>query len=303
MPEVDLAEAAARLWAGELVGIPTETVYGLAARALDADAVREVYRRKGRPTDHPLILHVEADPEPWAVVGPSARLLMERFWPGPLSLVLPRRPALPAVVAGGHPTVAVRCPAHPLTRALLAQVGPLAAPSANRFGGVSPTTAAHVRADFPDLAVLDGGPCAVGVESTILDLSAGVPSLLRPGSVGREELEALLGPVRLGGDTPASGTLEAHYAPRAEVVPTHAPDEVAAAARAAGRRVAVIPARAPIAYAEALYRELRAADALGVDLIVAPWADEEGVGAAVNDRLRRAGAARPGGLGRPHGTS
>jgi len=273
---ISVVEAAARLRSGEVVGMPTETVYGLAADARSEAAVRKVFAAKGRPADHPLILHV-ADAEAareislWDARGDA---LLD-LWPGPLTLVLPRRGVLD-VVTGGHDTVALRVPAHPVARALLDAVGPLAAPSANRFGRVSPTRAEHVEAEFPGLPVVDGGPCAVGVESTIVALLAGGPRLLRPGAVTLDVLLERLGPVEVGGAVAAPGTLPSHYAPRGRVVlvPAHAPADV--------------PTLPPEEHARTLYDALRACDARGVDPIVCALADPVGIGVAVNDRLARA---------------
>jgi L-threonylcarbamoyladenylate synthase len=281
---VSVEDAARVLAEGGIVGVPTETVYGLAARGLDAEAVARIYAAKGRPTGHPLILHV-LDAEPYGVLDDRARALIATFWPGPLTVVVPRRPIVPDAVTGGFPTVALRHPAAPVLRALIERVGPIAAPSANRFGAVSPTTAAHVLADFPDLPVVDGGECAVGVESTIVDLSGPVPALLRPGAVSHAALERILGPVRVGGTTAAPGTLASHYAPRARVVVTDTVDAVAAGLSG---RVAILRATPPEEYAATLYAQIRALDEQGADVIVAEWCAEEGIGAAVNDRLRRA---------------
>jgi L-threonylcarbamoyladenylate synthase len=289
MPRVEFAEAARLLREGALVGVPTETVYGLAADALNPAAVGAIFTTKGRPATHPLIVHTPDDPDIFGVADDRARALAAAFWPGPLTLVLPRRPHVPDAVTGGHPTVAVRSPAHPLARALAAQV-PFAAPSANRFGQLSPTTADHVAASFPDLPVLDGGRCDVGVESTIVDLT-GPATLLRPGGISVGALEAILGPVLRGGSTPAPGNLAAHYAPRARLVAAADVDAEAARHRAAGRAVAVLRALPGDAYAYALYDALRALDARGADVIVAEWAAPGGLGDAVNDRLRRAAAA------------
>lgn len=289
---VTLAEAARLLRAGELVGVPTETVYGLAANALDPEAIRRIFVAKGRPSDHPLILHTLDDPDTHAYADDRARALAAAFWPGPLTLVLPKRPHVPDALTGGHTTVAVRSPAHPLARALLEAAGvPFAAPSANRFGQLSPTTADHVLAAFPDLPVLDGGRCEVGVESTIVDLT-GPAALLRPGGLPVEAVEAVIGPIQRGGATPAPGNLTAHYAPRARVVPTADPEGEADTFRAQGLRVEVMRALPGEAYAWALYDALRAADARGADVIVAEWAAPGGLGDAVNDRLRRAAASR-----------
>lgn len=298
MKAVSLDAAADLLRGGGLVAFPTETVYGLGARARDPVAVRQIFAAKGRPVDHPLIVHLAAAAElsDWAEVDARAEALAAAFWPGPLTLVLRRRAGVPDEVTGGLDTVGLRVPDHPLARALIAQVGcGLAAPSANRFGRVSPTTAAHVWAELgAELPVLDGGPCAVGVESTILDLSQPQPALLRPGGVPVEALEAQLGPIARGGATRAPGTLAAHYAPRTALRLSDAPEAEAAALRDQGLRVAVLSFGDDAAYARALYAELRRLDALGVDVLVAARPGPQGIGAAVADRLAR--AARGAGL-------
>jgi L-threonylcarbamoyladenylate synthase len=229
-----IAQAARALANDELVAFPTETVYGLGANAASDRAVARVFSAKGRPSDHPLIVHV---PDTSAVslfassVPDFAQWLMQAFWPGPLTLILPRREGVASAAAGGQATIGLRCPAHPVAHALLVAcaatvpaVHGLAGPSANQFGRVSPTTAEHVRSEFGDsLLVLDGGPCRVGIESTIIDCTRGVPVLLRPGTLTREQLEAACGqplcsPQELQGPAPrASGTLESHYAPKARV--------------------------------------------------------------------------------------
>ncbi len=284
--------AAARLRAGAVVAFPTETVYGLGACARDPLAVRQIFALKGRPADHPLIVHLPdaGQLDAWADVPPAARVLAARFWPGPLTLVLRRRPGVPDEVTGGLDTVGLRVPDHPVARALLAAVGEgVAAPSANRFGRVSPTTAAHVRAELGDaVPVLDGGPCRVGVESTIIDLSGDTPALLRPGGVPVEAIEAAIGPVARHGATRAPGTLAAHYAPRTALLLSSDPAADAARLRAAGRSVALLPAGEPADHARRLYAELRRLDASGVDVLVAEVAADAGLGRAVNDRLRRA---------------
>jgi L-threonylcarbamoyladenylate synthase len=314
----DIETAVRVLKKGGLVAFPTETVYGLGADAENAEAVRRIFRVKGRPEGHPLIVHLAdaRDADGWVVsVTPLARRLAARFWPGPLTLVLPRAPRVPDAVTGGQDTVALRVPAHPLALDLLrAFGGGVAAPSANRFGRVSPTTAAHVREDLGadiDL-VLDGGPCAVGVESTILDLSGREPALLRPGGAAREALEAEAGraiPPREGGPVRAPGTLPSHYAPDAIVELARRPEFAARAAGhlAAGRRVAVLAAERPAGLPEAallielpanpaeaarrLYDALREADRRGCDVVLVELPAETGIGAAVSDRLRRAAAA------------
>lgn len=293
MPLVSAREAAVLLRSGELVGIPTETVYGLAANGLDPAAIRQVYARKGRPADHPLILHVLDDPDEYAIMDDRAWALVAAFWPGPLTLVLPRRASVPPELTGGHRTVAVRSPDHPVAREVLrlARV-PVAAPSANRFGRVSPTTAAHVLAEFPGLPVVDGGPCHVGVESTVLDLSGPEPALLRPGGIPVEALEDQLGPVARVGATPSPGTHESHYAPRAAVVVADDPEAEAARLGAAGYRVARLDTSDTAEVARHLYAWLRAFEDDGVEVIVAGRCPDSGLGRAVNDRLRRAGAGR-----------
>jgi L-threonylcarbamoyladenylate synthase len=230
--QASIAQAAQTLARGELVAFPTETVYGLGADAGSDTAVAKIFAAKGRPSDHPLIVHVPdaAAVEAFAASVPEfARKLLHAFWPGPLTLILPRREGVAAAAAGGQASVGVRCPAHPVAHALLlacAQAGVrgLAGPSANRFGRVSPTTAQHVESEFgASLLVLDGGACQVGIESTIVDCTRGVPVLLRPGMITPAQIEQACGqPLRLPGEMDgasprASGTLESHYAPQAKV--------------------------------------------------------------------------------------
>lgn len=303
-----VADAAARLRAGAVVAFPTETVYGLGALARDPLAVRQVFAQKGRPADHPLIVHLPdaTHLDAWGHASDAARALAARFWPGPLTLVLRRQPGVPDEVTGGLDTVGLRVPDHRVARALLTAVGDgVAAPSANRFGRVSPTTAAHVRSEFGDaVAVLDGGPCRVGVESTIIDLSGDAPALLRPGGVPVEDIEAVIGPVARHGTTRAPGTLAAHYAPRTALLLSEEPAAAAARLQAAGRSVAILPAGDPTDHARRLYAELRRLDASGVDVLVAEVAADAGLGRAVNDRLRRAAtphAAALAGLNDPAG--
>jgi L-threonylcarbamoyladenylate synthase len=328
-PPVDpaaISRAVGVLWKGGLVAVPTETVYGLAADAENEAAVRSLFAAKGRPADHPVIVHVANARaiDDWARdVPPAARALASSFWPGPLTLVLKRGPRALDVVTGGQDTVGLRCPAHPWAHALLqAFGGALAAPSANSFGRISPTTAAHVRADLGEKPagrvdlILDGGPCPVGIESTIVDLSGPVPTLLRPGSITREAIEQVLGTslAEAGLDAPrASGRLEKHYAPRTrlELVPVDrlgsrlsalfhlrvavlAPQHVLSALKARPALELVAPDDAE-SYGRELYGALHRLDAAGADLIViaAPPAGPEWT--AVNDRLRRAhSGSRPG---------
>src|ERR1700756_1878758 len=254
-----IEQAAALLDAGQLVAFPTETVYGLGGDAQNPEAVARIYAAKGRPANHPVIVHLapHGDPNYWVEHLPAeARRLIDAFWPGPLTLILKRAAHIPAAVSGGQDSVGLRCPSHPVAQALLEAFsalrgghGGVAAPSANRFGHVSPTTAQHVRDEFgSSIYVLDGGSSDVGIESTILDLSRGFPALLRPGRVTPREIADVLGVApRLpdGSDATApraSGTLKAHYAPRTPLVlqPFDALEPMLAAARDAGTRVALV---------------------------------------------------------------
>jgi L-threonylcarbamoyladenylate synthase len=289
------------LRAGRLVAFPTETVYGLGADASNADALRRVFVVKGRPTDHPLIVHLgPAVPvEPWALLSPVACRLAEAFWPGPLTLIVARGPRVNDIATGGRASVGVRVPAHPLAIELLdAFGGGVAAPSANRFGRVSPTTADHVRADLGgdvDL-VLDGGPCAVGIESTIVDCTGDRPSVLRPGGIDTEDITALVGPLAdPTGPSRAPGMLPRHYAPRATVEIVERRNEAdrrAAELRDKGRRVAVEVLDADVTSARRLYAALRDHDAAAVDTVVVVLPPDHGLGHALRDRLQKA-AARP----------
>ncbi len=307
-------EAASVLRGGGLVAFPTETVYGLGADAFNPRAVARVFEAKARPSFDPLIVHLAdaADlPRVSTAGGERVRLLAARFWPGPLTLVLPRRPELPDLVTSGLDTVGVRVPAHPAARALIAEAAtPVAAPSANPFGYVSPTTAAHVAellGSSVDL-VLDGGPCRVGVESTILSLAEEPPVILRPGGTPREALEEALGrALETAGKAErplAPGQLPKHYATRTPLRILPGPAE---GAPARPRRVGLLAWRAPggegWAAAEVLapdgspetaaanlFAALRRLDASGLDLILAEPCDEAGLGHAIMDRLRRASA-------------
>lgn len=311
--------AAAHLAAGELLGLPTETVYGLAADADNPAAVAAVFATKGRPADHPLIVHVvdaAAATRYTPGLNGAAQALVAAFWPGPLTLIVPRRPGVADAAAGGQPTIGLRSPSHPVARALLQAaaahgVGGVAAPSANRFGRVSPTTAAHVRQELGDaLWVLDGGPCEVGIESAIVDCSGEAPALLRPGGIDRRRLEQVLGRPLAAADAAsprAPGTLASHYAPTAPVRLWDTP-ALAAALAAPGlpEGVAVYsrlvpPAAARVAFtampdnaaqaAHDLFAVLRGFDAAGASLIWVerPPATPEWDG--VRDRLQRAAAA------------
>jgi L-threonylcarbamoyladenylate synthase len=287
---------------GGLVALPTETVYGLGADASNEHAVRRIFAVKGRPADHPLIVHVAgaADLGSWAsTVPPAAALLAEACWPGPLTMLVPRAAHVLDVVTGGRPTVGVRVPAHPLTTAVLERFGGgVAAPSANRFGRVSPTTAEHVRRDLGDDVdlVLDGGPCPIGVESTIVDCSVDPPQILRPGGIPREQIEQLLAGrvAAASGPSRASGMLASHYAPHCEVL-------LADGADALERLVAEHPDAAVIgvgsdlvAYAQGLYDWLRRADDEHRSAVVALLPPAFGLGHAIRDRLVKAAAGRAG---------
>ncbi len=288
---VSLSRAAALLRTGEPVAFPTETVYGLGASVHQPLAVRRIFALKGRPADHPLIVHFAdaAQLARWVEVSDAARVLAGALWPGPLTLILPRKPVVPDVVTGGLDTVGVRIPSHPLARQLLTLTGPLAAPSANRFGRISPTTAAHVAEELGEsVAILDGGPCAVGVESTIVDLT-GPPALLRPGGVPRAAIEALIGPLGASA-TRAPGTLPSHYAPHTALLLSRDPDADAARLRASGQSVAVLRAGPSGEHAQRLYAELRRLDQEGVGVLIAELSGEDGLGDAINARLRRAAA-------------
>ncbi|MET0146032.1 MAG: L-threonylcarbamoyladenylate synthase [Ilumatobacteraceae bacterium] len=301
----DVGRAAGRLLAGGLVAIPTETVYGLGADADDADAVARIFAVKGRPADHPLIVHLAPGRiHEWAAtVPPGAAVLAEACWPGPLTLLLPRAARVIDAVTGGRDTVGLRVPAHPMTLDLLTRTGRgIAAPSANRFGLVSPTTAQHVVDDlgpYLDAArdvVLDGGACPLGVESTIIDATTDPPQLLRAGGIAREDVERLLdvAVADAAGPSRAAGMTASHYAPRALVVLV--PDRRTADERAAtldrdGHHVAIIDHGDDlVSYARQLYGELRAADAAGADRIVAVLPPPIGLGHALRDRLTKAAA-------------
>jgi len=316
-----IERAALALAAGQLVALPTETVYGLGARADDDVAVAKIFEAKGRPADHPLIVHV-ADADSVRVfaaqVPPVAVRLVAAFWPGPLTIIVPRAAGVATASAGGQGSIGLRCPSHPVARALLtaaraAGVPGVAAPSANRFGRLSPTRASHVEAEFGDsVMVVDGGPCDLGIESSIVDCTRKHPVLLRPGVLTRAEIEAAAGePLQdRDDDAPrASGTLEAHYAPRAplrlmaaaqldKALPllAGAPVRLAVYSRVVpsgmgpGMNHRVMPERAADAARE-LFSVLRAFDDEGAQLI---WVEEppatpdwEGV----RDRLRRAAAS------------
>jgi len=306
----EIRKAAEILRAGGLVAFPTETVYGLGADASSEKAVARLYAVKRRPTEHPVIVHFASPGEAfgWASAVPeAARKLAAKFWPGPLTLILKRSERAKNFVTGGQDTVGLRVPSNPVARELLREFGQgVAAPSANRFGRVSPTTAAHVREDLGkdvDL-VLEGGPSEVGIESTIVDLSGAAPALLRPGHISREEIRKILGKEVLD-QAPTSprhpGGLERHYAPRtpARLVPAYGLDKAITELKA---KIAVLAfsrpdervdywlrmPREPQAYAQRLYAALRELDGAGCERILVEAPPESPEWAAVRDRLRRA---------------
>lgn len=307
-----LHKAGAMIREGALVAFPTETVYGLGADATSEHAVAAIFAAKGRPQFNPLIVHVAAAAEAHALVDVDdrAKLLMERFWPGPLTLVLPRRKrsGLSLLVSAGLDTVAVRAPNHPAALALIkAAQRPIAAPSANRSGSVSPTTPQHVVESLGHRVhiVIAAGRCAVGVESTVLDLSGPVPALLRPGAVLRESIESLIGPIVMGGGSPdapkSPGQLLSHYAPAAgvrlgafnangdEAFLTFGPDDFA---RGGAERLNLSPSGDLAEAAANLFAYLRKLDRPGIRAIAVMPIPEEGLGVAINDRLKRAAAPR-----------
>lgn len=304
-----IADAATLLAGGGLVAFPTETVYGLGANASDAAAVARIFAAKGRPADNPLIVHLAAADDAGRVaahVTTLARSLLERFAPGPLTLVLEARSSVPQITTGGLRTVAIRVPDHPVAAALLERADlPVAAPSANRSGRPSPTTAAHVLADLGPLVdlVLDGGACPVGVESTVVDARGPRPVVLREGSVTREELGMSADPADDRALAASPGTRYRHYAPSCEVVVAASGDAAATSARMAeaGRRVGLLADDdAPdgvvevvrfgdaVELAQRLYDGLRRAEELGLEVVVVEQVPPEGVGRAVMDRVRRA---------------
>jgi L-threonylcarbamoyladenylate synthase len=306
LPADDAAvtQAADALRAGAIVALPTETVYGLAARADSAEAVAAIYRAKGRPDFNPLIVHVldVAGAEALAMVDARARRLAEAFWPGPLTMVLPLRADAPlaAAVTAGLPTVAIRCPAHPVMRAVLAASGlPLAAPSANRSGGVSPSMAAHVAASLGDRVglILDGGECRAGIESTIIALRAGGGwQILRSGPITAEDLAAVLG--QGGSAAPedkieAPGQMTSHYAPGKPVrlnAAQKAADEFSISFGTPEGDYALSPSGDLAEAAARLYAALHAAAAAPQPKVAVAPIPDHGIGAAINDRLRRAAA-------------
>ncbi|WP_395155315.1 L-threonylcarbamoyladenylate synthase [Ilumatobacter sp.] len=300
----DIELAIRKLRAGGLVAVPTETVYGLAADASNPAAVARIFAVKGRPTGHPLIVHI-ADADQFDVWSsePSdvARRLAANGWPGPLTLIVPRSDRVHDAVTGGRTTVGLRVPAHPMTLDLLRASGlAIAAPSANRFGAVSPTTAQHVLDDLGDLldpatdAILDGGPCTVGLESTIIDTTVDPPQLLRAGAITADDVAALVNDLaHASGPSRASGMLESHYAPQCEVRLVDTADD-AWALRAGTPGAEILEFNDDLAEAaRSLYSELRAADTRGAKMLIVVLPRATGLGHALRDRLTKAAAPRP----------
>ena len=295
----DLRRAAALIRSGGLVAFPTETVYGLGANAFDAAAVARIFTVKGRPRQSPLIVHVDSIDMARTLVldwPDSADRLARRFWPGPLTLVLPKQPSIPDIVTAGLPTVGLRVPSHPLALALIRAAGvPIAAPSANPFTRLSPTTAEHVRQSLGNAVdlVLDGGPATVGIESTVLSL-AGEPRLLRPGVIPLPEIESLIGPVRLAegaamGAHSSPGMHARHYRPRTPLVLLAAGDP-APAGRGGWLRIGREMPAEPAAYAAMLYAALHRLDAQDLDWIAVERPPDTPEWAGILDLLTRAAA-------------
>ncbi len=314
----NIALATARLQRGELVAFPTETVYGLGANALDASAVAKIYAAKGRPSYNPLIVHVASiqDARGLSSSWPdAAQLLAKKFWPGPITLVVPKSLKVPDIISAGLPTVALRVPAHPVALELLRAARiPLAAPSANKSGALSPTHAHHVLESLgEDIFVLDGGACEIGIESTVVDVSGALPAILRPGTISSRDIESLIGPLAQLNSTeeeaprPSPGMLEKHYAPRARVhlfstlidATFHAVSlasgqsigvlsfETTGLEKQFGAREILLPSDA-LGYAARLYYALHELDAQGVALILVEDVPSGRLWDGVRDRLQRA---------------
>ncbi len=316
--QADIEAAVEVLRAGELVAFPTETVYGVGANASDPSAVRKIFEAKGRPANHPVIVHLDSVRylHRWVKeVPPAAQQLAERFWPGPLTLVMPRGPNVQDVVTGGEDTIALRVPSHPMARQLLTAFGGgIAAPSANRFGRLSPTRPEHVREELGDSVkmILDGGESSIGLESTIVACLEGRVRLLRPGAITLAQLKGLVGEVEVGmaPDAPrVPGSTPAHYAPMTtlELVAIEVLEEQVANHAAAGRKVAVLAMRPPLrahrnatwinagkkleTYAHNLYSHLRTLDKVGASRILVQIVPADDRWDAVRDRLTRAAAS------------
>ena len=313
--DASIHEAVRRLKAGGVVVIPTETVYGLAASTLDESALAQIFTLKGRPNDNPLIAHVlDQDQASTLVSGwdDRCRRLADRFWPGALTLIFHRRPEVPPVAAGGRDTLAVRCPSHPVARRVLTEFGgPVSAPSANRSNRISPTRASHVVDDYKsvseaeDLLILDGGACDIGIESTVLDMTSSVPTVLRPGSITRNQLSEVLGPIESLHPTEqvhAPGTAARHYAPETPMILLNR-NEIDSRSRAIAHRLGIVLIGSdpgvpgshtihvlpndPLRFGEMLYSVLRELDEADVERILIERPPDIPVWDAVRDRLQR----------------
>lgn len=286
----EIERAAKLLRAGKLVAFPTETVYGLGANALDEAAVRRIFEAKGRPQSSPLIVHVASIgmARDLARVWPEqAELLAKRFWPGPLTIVVPKNPGVPDLVTAGLPSVGLRMPAHPVAQALLAAAQiPIAAPSANRFTELSPTRAEHVRPELAEM-ILDGGPCAVGIESTVVSLVGSTPKILRPGMVSQIQIEQLIGPVEVTAGAESPGQHPRHYSPKTPIILTNALEGSPRAGRGIRLDFTIMPSDAA-EYAERLYSILHDLDREGYDWIAIEMPPDTPEWAGVRDRLTRA---------------
>jgi L-threonylcarbamoyladenylate synthase len=295
---IDVASAV--LHSGGIIGLPTETVYGLGADAHNASAVAAIFRVKGRPTNHPLIVHLPdiAAARTWAKDWPApAEALARHFWPGPLTLIVTKATSAPDSVTGGRSTVALRVPQHPLTLRLLRDFpGGIAAPSANRFGRVSPTTAQHVIADLGDDVdyVLDGGPCEVGVESTIVDCSISPPQVLRFGAISIEQIESIIGSVAdSSGPSRAPGMMDSHYAPRCQVHPVSTVAQAQVSASKLSTRTRILDGSIDAErFAHDLYALLRLCDDDNVEEVFIVLPQDDAIGRAIRDRVTKAAASR-----------
>jgi L-threonylcarbamoyladenylate synthase len=282
----EIEQAAGLLRAGRLVAFPTETVYGLGANALDPAAVQRIFEAKGRPSSSPLIVHVatlEMARDLAAEWPESAEKLARRFWPGPLTIIVPKNIHIPDTVTAGLGSVGLRIPAHPVARQLLEGTGlPVAAPSANRFTELSPTTAQHVREAFPEIFVLDGGRCAVGIESTVISLGGTYPRILRPGMISQTQIEEVIGSVEAGEGPESPGQHPRHYSPRTKVILGEPPQH--------GRGILLKLTTDPHQYAEQLYARLHELDHQGYDWIAIEPPPDTPEWAGIRDRLKRAAA-------------
>jgi L-threonylcarbamoyladenylate synthase len=302
-PADPVSSAVDALLAGELVAFPTETVYGLGADASNPSAVRSIFAAKGRPVDHPLIVHLGSTSQltHWAAqLSPAALALTEAFWPGPLTVIVPRATHVLDVVTGGRPSVGLRVPSHPVAQSLLRSFaarsphGGVAAPSANRFGRVSPTAADHVRADLGSLVgtVLDGGSSSVGVESTIVDCTVSPPMVLRHGAITTEMIEVVVDLQEASGPSRAPGMMASHYAPRCTVVAvedSHAADVQRERRHAVGEQVDVLNGNSDLAgLAHGLYAAFRRADERALDALIVVLPPDIGLGRALRDRILKA---------------